>query len=175
MATLTLRVGYDLIYECPQPTPMMLMLHIHHTRAADIIEPDLMQADPFIPTVPYRDGFGNWCTRILAPAGRLRLSARALLRGQDSPFQFDGLTYVSDVEASKAIDMEERPSIIRVSLPLESSVTWPVIVGVAPPCTRLDDKNSSCGTDCNAARTVEPGRDDINRGRWGGGCNSHQR
>ncbi len=39
-------------------------------------------------------------------------AARALLRGQDSPFQFDGLTYVSDVEASKAIDMEERPSII---------------------------------------------------------------
>jgi metallo-beta-lactamase family protein len=39
-------------------------------------------------------------------------AARALLRGQDSPFQFDGLTYVSDVEASKAIDLEERPSII---------------------------------------------------------------
>jgi metallo-beta-lactamase family protein len=39
-------------------------------------------------------------------------AARALLRGQDSPFQFDGLKYVSDVEASKAIDAEERPSII---------------------------------------------------------------
>jgi metallo-beta-lactamase family protein len=39
-------------------------------------------------------------------------AARALLRGQDSPFQFDGLKYVSDVEASKAIDVEERPSII---------------------------------------------------------------
>ena len=39
-------------------------------------------------------------------------NARALLRGQDSPFQFDGLKYVSDVEASKAIDLEERPSII---------------------------------------------------------------
>ena len=38
--------------------------------------------------------------------------ARALLRSQDSPFQFDGLKYVSDVEASKAIDLEERPSII---------------------------------------------------------------
>ena len=38
--------------------------------------------------------------------------ARALLRGQDSPFEFDGLKYVSDVEESKAIDVEERPSII---------------------------------------------------------------
>ena len=85
MATLTLSVGYDLIYECPQPTPMMLMLHIHHVRAADIIEADLMYADPHIPTVPYRDGFGNWCTRILAPTGRLRLSARALLRDSGEP------------------------------------------------------------------------------------------
>ena len=59
MATLTLGVGYELIYECPQPTPMMLMLHVHHTRAADIIEADVMHADPFVPTVPYRDGFGN--------------------------------------------------------------------------------------------------------------------
>jgi len=85
VSTLSLSVGYDLIYECPQPTPMMLMLHIHHVRAADMIEPDLMHADPFIPAVPYRDGFGNWCTRILAPAGRLRLSARALLRDSGEP------------------------------------------------------------------------------------------
>jgi metallo-beta-lactamase family protein len=39
-------------------------------------------------------------------------AARELLRGQDSPFEFDGLRYVSDVEASKRIDLEERPSII---------------------------------------------------------------
>ena len=35
-----LRVGYELIYDCPQPTPMMLMLNIHHTRASDIVVPD---------------------------------------------------------------------------------------------------------------------------------------
>ena len=28
-----IRVGYELIYDCPQPTPMMLMLNIHHTLA----------------------------------------------------------------------------------------------------------------------------------------------
>jgi transglutaminase-like putative cysteine protease len=64
---------------------MMLMLHIHHVRAADIIEPDVMHANPWTSTVPYRDGFGNWCTRIVAPAGSLRLSARALLRDSGTP------------------------------------------------------------------------------------------
>ena len=70
-----IRVGYELIYDCPQPTPMVLMLNIHHTRAGDIVVPDRMIAEPFVPMTPYRDGFGNWCTRIVAPAGRLRLSA----------------------------------------------------------------------------------------------------
>ena len=33
-----IRVGYELIYDCPQPTPMML--NIHHTRASDIVIAD---------------------------------------------------------------------------------------------------------------------------------------
>jgi metallo-beta-lactamase family protein len=37
---------------------------------------------------------------------------RELLRGEDSPFHFDGLHYVSDVEASMAIDADDRPSIV---------------------------------------------------------------
>lgn len=36
----------------------------------------------------------------------------ALLHGGDSPFEFEGLRYVSEVEESKAIDAEERPSIV---------------------------------------------------------------
>lgn len=36
----------------------------------------------------------------------------ALLKGGNSPFEFDGLKYVSEVEASKAIDAEEQPSLI---------------------------------------------------------------
>ena len=80
VAIMKIRVGYELIYDCPQPTPMVLMLNIHHTRAGDIVVPDRMIAEPFVPMTSYRDGFGNWCTRILAPAGRLRLSANALLQ-----------------------------------------------------------------------------------------------
>jgi metallo-beta-lactamase family protein len=39
-------------------------------------------------------------------------AARQLLRSDDSPFEFDGLKYVTDVEESKRIDEEQRPSII---------------------------------------------------------------
>jgi transglutaminase-like putative cysteine protease len=80
-----LRVGYELIYDCPQQTPMVLMLNIHHTRANDIVVPDRMIAEPLVPMTPYRDGFGNWCTRILAPMGRLRLSTSAVINDTGEP------------------------------------------------------------------------------------------
>ncbi len=84
-ATLQLRVGYEIIYEFPRQTPMALMLNIHHTRANDIILSDRMVTDPVVPVTTYRDGFGNLCSRILAPAGRLRLSADALLYDSGEP------------------------------------------------------------------------------------------
>lgn len=38
--------------------------------------------------------------------------ARALLQGQDSPFEFDGLRYISDVADSKALDASSEPAVI---------------------------------------------------------------
>jgi transglutaminase-like putative cysteine protease len=70
-----IRVGYELTYDFPQPTPMILVLGIHFTRASDVIVPDHLHISPSVPVIPYRDGFGNWCSRIVAPAGRVRLWA----------------------------------------------------------------------------------------------------
>ena len=75
-----IRVGYELVYECPQPTPMILTLNVHYTRASDIVFPDHLRTDPAVPVAAYRDSFGNWCTRIVAPAGRIRLSSSAVVR-----------------------------------------------------------------------------------------------
>ena len=83
-----IRLGYELIYRCPQPTPMILNLNIHYTRAGDLVRPDNMRTDPWVPLTLYRDGFGNWCTRIIAPAGRICITADALIydRGLAEPF-----------------------------------------------------------------------------------------
>jgi transglutaminase-like putative cysteine protease len=97
-ATMLIQVGYELIYDCPQPTPMVLMLNIHHTRAHDIIVPDRMIAEPPVPVTSYRDGFGNWCTRILAPTGRLRLSTTALLNDTGQPESVVASAYQHAVE-----------------------------------------------------------------------------
>ena len=80
-----LRVGYELTYECPQPTPMILSLHIHSSRVSDIIVPDHLITQPSIPVTAYRDGFGNWCSRIVAPKGEILLSTDAIINDTGEP------------------------------------------------------------------------------------------
>jgi transglutaminase-like putative cysteine protease len=82
---LQIRLGYELIFQCPQPTPMIMNLHIHHTRVNDLVRPDSMSTDPWVPLVSYHDGFGNLCTRLVAPAGRMYITADALLRDRGLP------------------------------------------------------------------------------------------
>ncbi len=80
-----IRVGYDLLYQCPQPTPMIVTLSIHYTRASDIISLDHLILEPSIPIRGYRDGFGNWCNRIVAPAGQIRLRSSAVVNDTGLP------------------------------------------------------------------------------------------
>jgi transglutaminase-like putative cysteine protease len=82
---LQIRVGYELQYTFTQPTPVILTLTIHHSRAGDVIEPDRLHTDPALPTRAYRDGFGNWCTRLVAPAGKLRIWSEALVNDSGAP------------------------------------------------------------------------------------------
>jgi transglutaminase-like putative cysteine protease len=82
---MTIRVGYELVYDCPQPTPMILTLHIHSKRVSDIIVPDHLNHRPPLPIAAYRDGFGNWCSRIVAPAREITLSADALVNDRGEP------------------------------------------------------------------------------------------
>jgi len=80
-----IRIGYELIYDCPQSTPMILTLNVHFTRVSDIIVPDHLVADPPVLITAYRDGFGNWCSRIVAPKGQVRLSANAVVKDTGKP------------------------------------------------------------------------------------------
>jgi len=74
-----IRIGYELTFDCPQPTPMMCALHVHPSRRCDLVIPDDVAADPPVPMTIYRDGFDNLCTRLVAPAGTIRLATDALI------------------------------------------------------------------------------------------------
>jgi transglutaminase-like putative cysteine protease len=80
-----IRIGYKLTYECPRPTPMILTLNVHFSRVSDLVTPDHIVTSPPIPLSGYRDAFGNWCSRIIAPPGEIRISADALINDSGLP------------------------------------------------------------------------------------------
>lgn len=80
-----IRVGYELVYQCPQPTPMIFVLNVHYSRVSDLERPDHMLVQPNVPASGFRDAFGNWCTRLVAPAGKLRVTADAIVNDRGLP------------------------------------------------------------------------------------------
>jgi len=69
-----IRAGYEISYECPQPTPMILQLSVHPSRIDDLLTWDRMLIDPPVPVHTYHDGFGNFCQVLTAPTGRITMA-----------------------------------------------------------------------------------------------------
>ncbi len=75
-----IKIGFDIAFTAPQPTPMVVMLSVHPSRVADLVEPENIVCDPPAPIHYYHDSFGNFCGRLVVPQGRLTLSNRAIVR-----------------------------------------------------------------------------------------------
>ncbi len=75
-----IRIGYDIQFDIPAAAPMVTLLHVHPSREKDLIEPDTLHIEPQIDATEYIDGFGNRCTRFVAPRGLLRLHNSTLIR-----------------------------------------------------------------------------------------------
>jgi transglutaminase-like putative cysteine protease len=84
-----IHVGFDLVYESVDWTPMIFMLNVHPSRAADLITPDRLRIMPSRSITPYIDGFGNKCVRILAPPGELRVAADTIVSDSGTPDHID--------------------------------------------------------------------------------------
>ena len=74
-----LKIGCQLTYELPKPTPMVALLNVHHSRAADLERPDHLVTSPAVPMASYRDLYGNWCARFVAPAGIFTASTSGII------------------------------------------------------------------------------------------------
>jgi transglutaminase-like putative cysteine protease len=84
-----LKIGYDLEFESQTPTPMILLLYVHPERARDLKEPEQLITEPDVPVYDYIDVFGNRCARLMAPAGRFRVLADALIFDDGHPDEHD--------------------------------------------------------------------------------------
>lgn len=80
-----IRFGFDIAYDFPAPTDVVLLLHTRPELAHRLREPERLRhnaggsADTFI------DPFGNRATRLRAPAGQLRLALDSRCEVPDTP------------------------------------------------------------------------------------------
>jgi transglutaminase-like putative cysteine protease len=81
-----IRTEFDIQFQLQHPTPVVALLHLHPSleRAVRSGNDLRVEGDGVrLPLSEYRDGFGNRCTRFVAPAGRLKLTGEAVLEAPD--------------------------------------------------------------------------------------------
>src|SRR5579871_4502669 len=74
-----IRLGYDLTFQVPSRTAMLLMLYVHPSQASSLLEADRVQVEPYAPVEEFIDGFGNRCGRVVVSPGKLRLWSTTLI------------------------------------------------------------------------------------------------
>jgi transglutaminase-like putative cysteine protease len=80
-----IRAGYDIAFQCPQATPMVLMLTVHPSRQGDLLSDHALRFSPGVNSRDYLDNFGNICTRLVAPAGLLEVRNEFLVEDSGLP------------------------------------------------------------------------------------------
>ncbi len=71
-----IEAGFDIAFQCPAETPMLLQLNVHPSREGDLRSPDTLRSDPSLPATAYLDIFGNRVTRLVVPPGLVTFSNR---------------------------------------------------------------------------------------------------
>ena len=94
-----IRCGFDISYNCIIPTAMMFCLSVRPERERDLLSPQILNFDPWIPSHTFRDQFGNRVTRILAPIGETRVRADFTIEDTGEPDAEDWNATASNVEA----------------------------------------------------------------------------
>ena len=105
-----IEAGFDIAFECPAPTPMLLQLSIHPSRDADLLTPERIASDPPLPMRAYLDLFGNRVTRVEAPAGTVTFSNRFVIQDSGLP---DGTP--PDVRTTPIADLPDDVLLFLVS------------------------------------------------------------
>jgi transglutaminase-like putative cysteine protease len=132
-----IRAGYRIAYDCTAPTPMLLMLNVRPERMGDLETPDALRTTPPVAHRTYLDSFGNVCTRLVAPQGRISLESEFIIRdsGELDP-QLPGANEAPIDALPDEAMLYLLPSRYCDTEPL-SDLAWRLFGGVAPGWARV--------------------------------------
>jgi len=80
-----IRLGYDIRFAIGGTAPIIAMLNVHPSRAADLLEADQLGVEPAVDMQYYADSFGNTCCRLVPEPGPLRLWNSTLIEDSGEP------------------------------------------------------------------------------------------
>ena len=116
---------------------MIVLLTVHHSRIADLDAPDRIATWPSVPLTSYRDGFGNWCVRMTAPAGLFTIGTDGVIADECAPDP------VSPGAMQHAVE-DLPPEMLTYLLPsrfcesdLIADTAWALFSGTAPGWPRV--------------------------------------
>jgi transglutaminase-like putative cysteine protease len=132
-----IRAGYEITYDCPAPTPMVLMLNVRPERAEDLETPDTLVCRPETPVRRYLDAFGNRCARVVAPAGRIVLQSEFVIRDSGRPDEVLPTAEQHPVEALPHGALEYLLASRYCELELMSDLAWRLFGGTPPGWARV--------------------------------------
>jgi len=132
-----IHTGFTIAFDTNGPTPMNLLLNIRPERLNDLITPEVIMFDPPVAARQHVDGFGNVCTRIVAPGGRITMSADFVIADSGLPDE--------DAPDAREIPVQDLPDDVLVYLlgsrycdtDKLSQTAWALFGGIAPGWGRV--------------------------------------
>jgi len=103
-----IRIGYEIVFDVPAPAPMVLVLGTRPEWDGQFRRPGRLHVEPEVPVEHYTDTFGNRCSRLIAPKGRITFWDDAVVEDSGQP----------DEQAPDAIQhrVEDLPSAVLMYL-----------------------------------------------------------
>lgn len=132
-------IGCRLTYNLPHPTPLIATLNVHYSRFGDLERADYLLTSPSVPLESYRDGFGNWCTRMVAPAGEFTVSTDGIFRdsGKLDPICLDARQHrVQDLPFETLVYLQGSRYC---DTDILSDQAWRLFAGSKPGWARVQD------------------------------------
>lgn len=92
--TVLITVGFEMVFELPQASPLMTMLFLHPTRLSTLRSAEQWSAEQWpasnsLGVREYRDMYGNRCGRLFANSGTLKISSNATVEDDGLPDHHD--------------------------------------------------------------------------------------
>ena len=93
-----IKIGFDIELAITSPMAILYLLHVHPSRRADLVQPDIVTIEPIFLADEYLDVFGNQCGRVNAFAGvnQVRFRSEAVIHDSGMPDEVNWAAWQHD-------------------------------------------------------------------------------